>query len=191
MAIPKSVAALAVIVALLGSGCTQPDPNAAPTYTCTPSDGSTPAPCYKAEYDQQVKEDALYAEAEVVYRKFLAEDERIHRVGGVSAATPVLLATATGSYLESAMTVYKALKAAKATASGGEFKIAWVRREPSLSMANSLVALTACTDPSSVQMGSRGKTPLPGRISERTVYFVREADQLKITDGTYKLVDQC
>ncbi|HAM44202.1 MAG TPA: hypothetical protein DCM67_04130 [Propionibacteriaceae bacterium] len=191
MAIPKNSATLAVIIALLGSGCTQPDPNAAPSYTCTPSDGGTAQPCYKAEYDQKIKEDALYAEAEAVYRKFLAEDERIHRVGGASAATPVLLATTTGSYLESAMTVYKALKAAKATASGGEFKIAWVRREPRLSMANSLVALTACTDTSSVQMGSQGKTPLPGRISERTVYFVREADQLKITDGTYKLVDQC
>ncbi|MEE9964521.1 MAG: hypothetical protein K4304_05435 [Propionicimonas sp.] len=191
MAIPKSAVAIAALIALAASGCTQPDPNAKPTYACTPSDGGTPQPCYKAEHDLQVKEDALYTEAEAVYRKFLAEDERINRSGGASAASPVLTETTTGTYLASAVAVYKALKAAKATATGGEFKIAWIHREPRLTREDSLAAMTACTDTSSVQMASKGKKPRPGTIGEQTVYFVRQDGRLKIADGTYRWVDQC
>ncbi|HML52272.1 MAG TPA: hypothetical protein PKD84_12830 [Propionicimonas sp.] len=191
MAIPKSVAALAVIVALLGSGCTQPDPNAAPTYTCTPSDGSTPAPCYKAEHDQQVKEDALYAEAEAVYRKYIAEEERINRIGGIEDPTKVLLDTTTGSYLASAMKAYRALKAAKATASGGKFDLAWVRRTPSDVRDGSIATLSVCLDTSSVSMGSKGNEPQPGRITQRTAYFVRIGDTLKIAHGKYLWVAEC
>lgn len=60
MASPKGAAAIAALIALAGTGCTQRDPNTQPTYTCTPSDARTPHPCDKTEHDQQAKEDALY-----------------------------------------------------------------------------------------------------------------------------------
>lgn len=190
MAIPRSAAAIAAIIALALTGCAQPDPNAAPTYTCTPSTG-TPQPCYKAERDLQIKEDKLYAEAEAVYRKFSAEEERISRMGGADDATPILRETLTGDYLDSATKVFRTLKQQHATAIGGTYRLAWVRRSTNESSSAYVTVLKVCLDTSSVQMGAAGKSSQPGRITERTVYFVREADSLKIAHGTYEQVRSC
>ncbi len=191
MALAKPALLCLALAATLLTGCSQPDPTGQPTYLCTPSDGSTPYSCYQVQYDVQVKEDKLYAEAETVYRKFLAEDERIHRVGGVTEPTPVLLETTTGNFAENAMTNFRTLKEAQATAVGGEFKIAWFKREPRDSLDGSIAALTVCTDTSSVQMGSKGKAPKPGLIIETTGYFIRVGEQLKLTASMFKEVTKC
>jgi hypothetical protein len=190
VAILKPALACAALAALL-TGCGTANPVGQPTYSCTPADGGTAYPCYQVQYDQKVKEDQLYAEAEAVYRKFLAEDERINRIGGVSEPTPVLLETTTGDYLKSAMANYQALKAAKATAVGGEFKVVWFKRVLHDARGASVATLTACFDTSSVQMGSKGKASQAGRITERTGYFVRDGETLKVASGRFKWVTQC
>ncbi len=191
MAIPKNVATIAVLITLTASGCTQPDPNAKPTYTCTPSDGGTPHPCYKAEHELQANEDKLYAEAEAVYREYLAEEERINRTGGVDQPTPVLLATTTSPYLESAVESFAEIKAAHATAVGGKFQLVWVKRAPRDVRDGSVATLQMCLDASSVMMGSAGKRALPGGVSQRTAYFVRVGDRLVIKSGRYEWVEKC
>jgi hypothetical protein len=192
MAIPKSVAALAVITALLASGCTQPDPNAAPTYTCTPADGGTPAPCYKAEYDQQVKEDALYAEAEAVYRKYLAEHVRIYRAGGATTASPVMIETLTGEALEQALETSRRIAANHTKAVGGEFKIGYLRRVPGETIGDSVVTWESCEDATSVTFKDDNPARHGGFSLERA-YFSPTEDGLKISSFTHSLseVDSC
>ncbi len=191
MAIPKSVAALAVIVALLGSGCTQPDPNAAPTYTCTPSGGGTPAPCYKAEYDQQVKEDALYAEAEVVYRKFVAEDDRIWRAGGLDEPTPALLEVATGDFLEDSMNIYRALKETKTKMVGGSTTTAWLKRAPDKATPDSLVTLEDCRDASTARLVAPAEDAISAGYTSDVLHFARDQGHLKISSALGDVVAKC
>ena len=191
MAISKGAVVIAALIALAGSGCTQPDPNAKPTYACTPSEGGSPHPCYKAEHDLQVKEDKLYAEAEAVLRKFVAEEERINRIGGASEPTPIVRETLTGDYLNRASEGFRALKQAQATAEGGAFEIAWIERAPREARQGTIATLKMCLDTSSVKMGSAGNKARPGRITERTVFFVKDGDRLKIAQGRYQWVSQC
>ena len=191
MAIPKGVAALAVIIALLASGCTQPDPNAAPTYTCTPSDGSTPAPCYKAEYDQQVKEDALYAEAEAVFRRFLIEDDRIYRSGGISEPTAALSDVATGEFLADAMITYRALRQTHSRMVGGKVTIVWIRRAPESATPNTLVTMENCLDASATKLVTPGRKTVSASYTSDILHFDRDGEQLKITSAFGDVVNQC
>jgi len=180
MAIPRRAAAIAVLIALAGSGCAQPDPNAQPTYTCTPSDGSTPEPCYKAEYDQRVKEDALYAEAEAVYRKYIAEDERIFRLGGVSEATPAMLKTLTGDGLKQASANYQELIANSTTVVGGEFRVGYIRRVARETYGDSIATLESCIDATSATFKQPGMTE-PGNVSRERAFFSTTREGLKIS----------
>ncbi|MEE9964516.1 MAG: hypothetical protein K4304_05410 [Propionicimonas sp.] len=181
MAIPKNVATIAVLITLTASGCTQPDPNAKPTYTCTPSDGGTPRPCYKAEYELQTKEDALYAEAEAVYRKYIAEDERIYRAGGVTAATPTLTATLTGPALTQALDTYRDVAATSTRAVGGAFKIRYLHRAPQSIRAGSVAAVEACIDSTSVVFRSTTSNG-PGGIGLERSQFSLTPNGLRISD---------
>jgi hypothetical protein len=173
------------------TGCTQTGTAGEPTYACTPSDGGTAYPCYQVQYDEKVKEDKLYAEAETVYRTYLTEHERIHRVGGITEATPALLATTTGDYFASAVKSYQQLKEMRATATGGHFDIAWIRRAPGQNIGGSIVAITACIDTSSVMMGSVGSKPEPGLISQQTASLARVDGVLKISGSNVAQVAKC
>lgn len=188
----RVVTAVAVGITLLMAGCAQVDPAGQPTYSCTPDDGSSPYACYKVQYDAKAKEAAQYAEAEAVYRKYLAEDERINRIGGVSEPTPVLLETTAGDFLENVMANYRALKDAQATAVGGQYKVAWLKRMPRTDTLNgSVVAITACVDARTIQVGSKRTHPKPGLVLETTAYFAPTDDLIKITASRYKEVTQC
>jgi hypothetical protein len=190
MAARRALTVLFVGLSLL-AGCTPTDPNLQPTYSCTPDDGSSPYPCARVQYDAKAKEAALYAEAEQVYRKFLAEHERIYRAGGITDPTPVLRETTTGQIQQELMAGYRQLKVTHATAVGGEFKIAWFKRQPHATLDGSIVALLACTDTSTVKMGAPGKPSEPGRVVERIGYFVREGNLLKLTAARSKVVPTC
>ena len=48
-----------------------PSPVATPTYMCTPEAGGDQAPCTQIAYEKMKARDALYTEAETVYRDFL------------------------------------------------------------------------------------------------------------------------
>lgn len=191
MAIPRSAAATAAIIAITLTGCAQPDPNAKPTYTCTPSTG-TPQPCYKAEYDQQVKEDALYAEAEAVYRKYLAEHERIYRAGGATTASPVMLETLTGEALQQALETSRRIAASHTKAVGGEFKIGYLRRVPGEKIGDSVATWESCEDATSVTFKD-DKPARQGGFSLERAYFSPTEDGLKISSFTHSLgeVDSC
>ena len=189
--ISASLSTLALIT-VVGCAPAQPTtPPPTPSPTCTPETGGTPYPCTPYNHDQMVTKDKLYTEAETVYRAFLAENERIYRLGGVTEPTAVLLKTTTGQYLKDQLAMYRRLRATRATASGGTFDIKWFQRVPGESIGGSAVALRVCRDSHTVTMGAAGMKPHPGLINRETGYFVTTPDGLKITASTYKPVEKC
>jgi hypothetical protein len=89
-----------VVLACLLAGCQPPvpSPTPVPSYRCTPEAGGAEFDCTQHQYDEMVAKDKLYAEDEAVYRRFLVEDIRIMRAGGVSSPTPELLETTSGAF---------------------------------------------------------------------------------------------
>ena len=191
MAIPKSAVVIAALIALTGSGCTQPDPNAKPTYACTPSEGGTPQPCYKAEHDLQAQEDALYAEAEAVFRRFLAEDERIYRSGGISEPTLALRDVATGEFLDGKMITYRALKQTHSRMVGGQITIAWIRPAPESATPNTLVTMENCLNASAAKIITPGSKTVSAGYTSDVLHFARHDEKLKITSALGDVVNQC
>lgn len=86
--------ALAVSVLVLLTGCNPPTPPTpappTPTFMCTPEAGGPEASCSQSEFDKMKARDAEYAEAEKVYRKFIAEYVRVMKSGGGTKLTPDL-----------------------------------------------------------------------------------------------------
>jgi hypothetical protein len=178
VAIPKSVLVVVVLVLFLVPGCAAP----APTYSCTPEVGGEPYTCVKEQYDLMQERNKLYAEAEAVYRKVVAEDERIHRAGGVTEATPVLLETTTGAYLASRMEGYRTFHENQAVAvGGGHNQLVWMKRVPDQVRDGSIVTMQFCFDASSITMTAPGYASEPGLAAAETAFFVRADDLLKIT----------
>ncbi|PKQ31258.1 MAG: hypothetical protein CVT62_10030 [Actinobacteria bacterium HGW-Actinobacteria-2] len=154
-------AALAVV---LVAGCAPADPAGQPTYSCTPEVGGTPYPCYKVQRDELNKLDALYAEAEAVYRTQAAEDERISRAGGVDEATPVMLETLSGTALTQTLDFYRSLKRDRIHMEGGAYQVVWIKRQPEKLKPGMAVAIQVCVDPGAariVQAGSRDESVDP------------------------------
>ena len=94
------IAAVAVGVVL--SACTPtpvvtPTPTPTPTFACTPEAGGTPSPCSQAEFEEMKAKDALYAEAEAVYRRTV----QIRMDAYSGRPIPDLTTVAVGSGLES------------------------------------------------------------------------------------------
>jgi hypothetical protein len=188
VAIPKFVLVVAVVAVCLVPGCAAPNPA---TYSCTPEVGGEPYACVKEQYDLMVERNKLYAEAEAVYRRFLAEDERLYRAGGIDTPTAVLLETTTGDFLKGQLGNYQQVRRTQGTSVGGEFKIVWFKRIPDQVRDGSIVALKGCFDNRTVMMGAKGKQPRPGTVFEETGFFVRDGELLKLTESTYKEVSTC
>ena len=131
--------ATTLIVVCLLTGCqpTTPTPVPVPSYRCTPEAGGAEFDCSQKQFDDMVAKDRLYAEAETVYRKFLAEDIRIMREGGVPHPTPVLLETASGAFLDDAMAEYKDMLGLGLRAEGSDPVVVSLARQPGLSKGGS------------------------------------------------------
>jgi hypothetical protein len=175
---PVRFVVLAAALAVL-SGCVGA-PADEPTYSCTPEAGGTPSPCRRVQFEESSKRLALYAEAEAVYRKYLAEDERIWRAGGVSEATAVMQETLTGPALSSALNFYQALGSTHTKLDGGESKLVWVKRVPDEISPGMLVALQACVDQHTASLVSEGEPTESGGYFSDTINFSREGGVLKI-----------
>lgn len=180
MALSRPALVCLALAATLLTGCSQPDPIGQPTFLCTPSDGSTPYSCYQVQYEEKLKEDRLYAEAETVYRKFLGEDERIYRAGGVTEPTPVMLESLTGEGLKQATDTYRGLKADGTVITQGAFKLVFLRRATKEVKNDSVATLESCIDGTSIVF-REGKTTYAGNISLERAYFSNTDGGLKIS----------
>lgn len=175
---PRVRSLLIALVALgLLAACT-PAPavtvSPTPVLQCTPESGGTPAPCSKTDYDAMVAKDALYAEAEAVYRKYFAERMRLALAGGGSSASPVLAEVATGPFLADEVAFSKA-QAEQGIELKGDAALVWLRRNPGVSKAGSVVSMISCTDGRGLLAYREGNLLGPGNMTRDVMYFTRAA----------------
>lgn len=190
----RRLSAGATIVTIVLAGC-QPvaptTPVPAPSFRCTPEAGGAEFDCTQAQYDEMVAKDKLYAEAEAVYRRFFAEDERILRAGGIEEPTPVLLETTTGAFLENSMTLYRSFLAEGRRSVGGVIRLASLSRMPGISKGGSIVAMDACIDATSTTTYIRGKAAGKGGAGIETLYFGRVDGVLRVQGADGRAVESC
>ena len=184
---PRMLTILATIT-LLFTGCTGPEQ---PTYSCTPETGGAPFPCYKAQWELYQKQDRLYTEAETVYRKFIAEEERIFRIGGVTKLTPVLEETTTGNFQKYRLKRYLDMGKTRTHLTGGTFVVAWIKRKPAALEPGSAVALDICVEGSAATFQARGQADWAAANTRDTFQFVKERDLLKISSALGESVESC
>lgn len=155
------------------------------TYQCTPEAGGAPYTCTEAEHQEMVKKDALYAEAEQVYRAFYAVDMESYRVGG--EASDEALAHTVGEGTD----IVREAHADGTQFTGDTDGIVWVHRTPGVSRAGSVVAIEACLDHSSATVQSKGSQPAPGAIAQERAYFSQTKDGLKISYFEFHERESC
>lgn len=161
-----------------------------PTYLCTPEAGGEETPCSQRQYDEMKTKDALYAEAEAVYREFFAENIRISRAGGITEPTEVILRTTSGAVQETVMAVFRDMAARRVHAEGDD-PLLTIARAPGLSRNGSLVALQVCADASLWGFYTNGERVSSGRTAQERVYFARDNGLLKMAYSEGKWVDTC
>ncbi|MBK8459540.1 MAG: hypothetical protein IPL43_04545 [Micropruina sp.] len=194
MSMRIAVSALSAVMVLAGCTPTTPvtSPSPAPTFQCTPEAGGVAAPCSQAEFEQMQKTDALYAEAERVYRKYLAEDERVARQGGAAQLTKGYKETIGDPViLRQTLKIIKQNKAEGRVMRGGDVRLIWLKRTPALSVKASLAALAACIDASSSRLYMNGEYVGQGAIYQEEVFYQMFGDDLKISSLNYEMVQSC
>jgi len=182
------------VVLWVMAGCTPvsaPVVSPAPSFRCTPEAGGDEFDCSQHQYDEMVAKDALYAEAEAVYRKFLAEDTRIMRAGGVTEPTEVLLETTSGEFLEDVMGIYRTARAKGLSARGSDPALVTFRRQPDRKKGESLVAATTCVDNGHLEYFENGKSLGRGTPTLDENYFSRVDGGLKLIGADGKQVESC
>jgi len=182
-----------IVAACLLTGCQPPAPTPSPlpSYRCTPEAGGAEFDCSQKQYDDMVAKEKLYAEAEAVYRKFLAEDARILRAGGVSEPTPVLIETTSGDYLANVLANYRTIQQRGVTAKGPDPGLVFFRRAPGRSKTGSDVSATTCVDGTSLMFSREGKTLGPGKVARDDTYFARVGGAMKIIGADGSQVASC
>ena len=161
-----------------------------PTFMCTPEAGGEASPCSEAQYDEMKAKDALYEEAEAVFREYFAENIRISRAGGVKEPTEVLARTTSDSLQENLMAVFRDM-AERGVAAKGNDPTLTVAREPGVSREGSLVTLRVCADASGWSFYRGDELMSDGRPAEERVYFARRGDRLKMFYSEGKWVKRC
>jgi hypothetical protein len=193
MTLNRARAAALMLSLSFVAGCSPavaPTPTPSPTYQCVPEAGGDPLPCGPIEFEASQRRDALYAEAEAVYRRFWAEIVRIDS-NPEPTMTPELEATTVGPFRDALIEVLGELKGAQRVS--GESPIVWVKRLVGLQRSGSIVALETCTDERNARFANPdGGELLVGQATRRRVYFVQGADgALRLIDTEYMGVEQC
>jgi hypothetical protein len=162
-----------------------------PSFRCTPEAGGDEYDCSQAQHEEMVAKDALYAEAEEVYRRFHAEATRISRTGGVSEPTTELSATASGEFLADAMVFFSDLAERGIRAKGEDPLIASVGRLPGRKKGDSTVAIVVCTDSRLWGYYQGRKRLWQGSLGLDEVYFARADGVLRIVGADGKDGTEC
>ncbi len=187
-----------VSLALVGCGPAQPTASGpvmvpTPTFMCTPEAGGPTSPCTEREYREMQERDAQYAQAEDVYRKYLAEYVRLMRAGGAKDLSPVLKELLGDATLaKNTLAQLRELKSEGLRVVGADPNISSVVRNPSQTMEGSTVTLEFCVDARSLTFyhGKARRNRLG--ISRETIFFRGDGpSKLVIVAGTFKVVDSC
>lgn len=180
---------LALITACQQAPAVTPAP--APILRCTPEAGGAEYDCSQAQHDEMVAKDRLYAEAEAVFRRFFAENIRISRAGGVVKATPVLLETSTGHFLDDVLGQFRAQAKEGSRAKGSDPVIKSMTRRPGLSKSGSVVTVTTCVDATGWSFFIEEEFRSSGVPAKDDIYFAYSEGRLKMIGADGKEVASC
>lgn len=185
--------AVTLFAACLLAGCqpAAPPPTPVPTYACTPEAGGAEFSCSQQQYDEMVAKDKLYAEAEAVYRRFFAENERIYRAGGIDSASQILLETTAAQYLEDSMNLYRSMRETHTKLVGGDIRLRSIERLPGSALGDSVAAMRACIDTTSTDIYVDGTRSDKGYLGVEQLYFGRFGGVLKIQASEWEEVKEC
>lgn len=191
----RRVVPLAALLALV-AGCvpapTQSASSVAPSFQCTPEAGGSPSTCTQQQYDEMKRKDALYAEAETVFRRLTAEDERTAKLGGANDLTPEYEALLGTEDLRSQQrAILRADKKAGIRMIEGSFRIDWVRRKPGVSLKGSVASIEGCVDMTSAVYVERGKPGFRGSVLVETVHLGPVNGSLKAVQYQFRVVKTC
>lgn len=155
------------------------------TYQCTPEAGGAPYTCTEAEHQEMVKKDALYAEAEQVYRQLVAEHTQLFEDG--REAGDEVLGLATGEAVDTLREAHKGGVRFK----GGKAQLISVKRFPGRVRNGSVVALESCIDTTQVDL-YRGNVHLGrGGVALERAYFAPVEGALRMNYVESKSVESC
>lgn len=185
---------IAFAAALLLAGCSQPPatpPSTAPSFRCTPEAGGAEFDCTQQQYDEMLAKDKLYAEAEAVYRRFLAEEIRILRAGGTDSPTAVIEETTSGSFFDEVMADFVQAKRQSISVDQGDREVVSVERMTGVAKGGSAVALAICVDSRSVHFLRNGESEGVGGVTRDELYFGNFDGRLKVIGADGKGVDEC
>lgn len=189
--------AVAALAAALLAGCVQPaepTPSASPTptYLCTPEAGGDEAPCSEADYQKMKEKDALYAEAEQVYRKYLDEFLAVGKKGGAKTMPSAMRQLiANDDLANSIQRELQIIQESNLRVAGSSIKIAESKRLPGRSRNGSVVGIDFCTDASANRLIRDGKTVGRGKVTRDMTFFGLSGEQLKMVSMQSKLVSKC
>lgn len=167
-----------------------PTPTPTPSPRCTPEAGGAEYPCTQAQYDEMKAKDALYAEAEAVYREFYTESVRLSRAGGTSTPTDALLQTLSAAALDDFMRIFTGMLERGIHAEGSDPELHIVRL-PGKSKAGSIVALSVCIDSRNWAYYRKERKVAPGRVAVDEAYFSRVGSVLRIVGTDGREVSEC
>ena len=165
----------------LAAACTQE-----PAQTSSPS----PTPLATAPRESQIERQMRldYEAAELAYRTNMAEQDRLYQAGGAVEATPVLEATATGSYLRISLKSLRDVHDASWRATAGT-KILGIVRDGG--WKGDRVGLTSCEDNEIVTFVDKsGKDVTPGGLAlyVQALTIVRVSGSWKVSAAMTKKV---
>jgi hypothetical protein len=152
-------------------------PDQAPASTPSPTlVTTTPA---ESQIERQMRLD--YEAAEEAYRANMAEQDRLYKAGGTVEATPLLDATATGSYLRISLKSLQDVREAGWRATAGTDIVGVVRDG---GWKSGQVGLTSCEDNEIVRFVNKsGKDVTPDGLARyvQALTVVRESGRWKVS----------
>ncbi|HMQ37099.1 MAG TPA: hypothetical protein PKE46_04970 [Micropruina sp.] len=191
-----------VSLALVGCGPAQPTatPSSSgpvvaptPTFMCTPEAGGSSSPCTEREYREMQERDAMYAEAEQIYRRYLVEDYRVAKAGGATKLTPEFLAVIGGEKLRDwKLGEIRAAKKGGYSIRGGSYVLVYAKRLAEQTRNGSDVGLSVCVDARSAIIYRKGRKLGPSLVVQEDMFFKRLDGAMKMwTNANARSVTKC
>ncbi|WP_203567826.1 hypothetical protein [Aestuariimicrobium ganziense] len=184
-------ATLALVVALGLGACRDgsAEPTVTPLTTAPSSASASPTPTRSVATPDEA---ALLAEAEGVYRAYVAETLKLEAAGGAEKLPAVFDQYLLEPYKGVVEATYQNMrKNGSKVESTGRVAILAVEAIDASTREGAVIALSACLDGSQATVRHRDGTTEKGSIVLRELYFKRDGRDLKIFSSRAKEVPSC
>lgn len=176
---------LASAIALAGcNGTPGGEPTVTPATSILPSITATPTPSDDAE--------ALFKEAEAVYREFFAEYQKVVEAGGASSLPPQFQELMSTRMQEGAAAAFREMLTMGYRSAPGQRGLLIGPVPLAEESQDFAIRLKSCQDERQVTfLNADGSVKGMGILAENVTNFVREGGKLKIDRNTTRKVEEC